>query len=396
MRVRAGRAASGRSVTPAAAIRRQPAPAVLAADRAPVSVPEPARVLPQHRRAPPRRVAEATPSAAPRESASNPSAPVPANGVQHGAPGRRRRGSRRATRARGPTSAACRGRGGAAAACPCALPPRSAPAQSIAARASRRRRRTPAGWPRRRSRPPAPDMPGSAASTRLGVGARLRRRAGAGGRGGRGAGRGCRSGAGREQRALAAQLEVDLGELEAVRRPRHRVQAGRAPRRSPDRRAACSSSRARRARPGRAAGAAGPGRRGRPARSPSPSRSGTSTPTSITVVATSTCTSPRAEAVHDPPPLGDRASGRACTPGGSRASSPAPQPGGLRLGRRRGAGVVAPRSRAGRRRTPGGPRRAAGACARTPRRGGSRPSTRVTTGARPAGSSSSTDTSRSP
>ena len=60
------------------------------------------------------------------------------------------------------------------------------------------------------------------------------------------------------------------------------------------------------ARPGRAAGGAGRCRSGRRRGSPSPWRSGTSTPTSITVVATSTSSSPRAEAVHHRLLLGRR------------------------------------------------------------------------------------------
>ena len=79
-----------------------------------------------------------------------------------------------------------------------------------------------------------------------------------------------------EQRAAAAQLEVDLGELEAVARVARAPAAGRAPTRSapPSRgRRAGSTTARRRDRRGRGAGAAARARSGRPPGRSSPSRS---------------------------------------------------------------------------------------------------------------------------
>ena len=80
---------------------------------------------------------------------------------------------------------------------------------------------------------------------------------------------------------------------------------------------------------------------------------GTSTPTSITVVATSTSSSPRLELRHQLAPLG-RPQPPVQQPDAVALQLAAAQPLGLRLGRARDATSPTPRS-AGRRRTPGGP-----------------------------------------
>ncbi len=78
--------------------------------------------------------------------------------------------------------------------------------------------------------------------------------------------------AGAEDLALAAQAEVDLGELEAVALLSPPPPAGAAPSPPPLPRRAGTARDARRGRPGRAAGAAGRRRSARPPRSPSRSR----------------------------------------------------------------------------------------------------------------------------
>ena len=84
-----------------------------------------------------------------------------------------------------------------------------------------------------------------------------------------------------------------------VERRRDRLDALVGRRCPPRRRCAAGTSLARRpGRPGRAAGAAGRCRSGRRRGSPSPRRSGTSTPTSTIVVATSTAVSPRTKRRH--------------------------------------------------------------------------------------------------
>ena len=99
------------------------------------------------------------------------------------------------------------------------------------------------------------------------------------------------------QVAEAAQLEVLLRDHEPVGRLGHHLQP--LARLIAERvlvRSGCTPTRARRVRPGPAAGAAAPGRSARRARSASPTRSGTSTPTSTTVVETSIWISPATNA----------------------------------------------------------------------------------------------------
>ena len=104
--------------------------------------------------------------------------------------------------------------------------------------------------------------------------------------------------AGAEDLALAAQREVDLGELEAVALGRDRLDPPRRQLGLSDRRTGCSGTRARRAPPGRAAGAAARGRSARPPRSASRSRWRRRSRPRSRVVATSTSVSPAANALH--------------------------------------------------------------------------------------------------
>ena len=126
-----------------------------------------------------------------------------------------------------------------------------------------------------------------------------------------------------EQLALAADLEVALGELEAVGRRDERLQPRRAPRSAPrvgretSRQYDCSAPRPTRPRSWWSCA--------RPKRSASWTimivAFGTSTPTSITVVATSTSSSPRLEPRHQLAPLRRAAAGRAGSRRGSSRSS---------------------------------------------------------------------------
>ena len=103
--------------------------------------------------------------------------------------------------------------------------------------------------------------------------------------------------AGAEDLAGAAQAQILLGDAEAVIGLAHQGEAGAGGLAQHRCRAAAGRRCAgRRARPCRATGGAGRGRSGRHARRSSASRWATSTPTSITVVATSTAISPRAKA----------------------------------------------------------------------------------------------------
>ena len=95
-----------------------------------------------------------------------------------------------------------------------------------------------------------------------------------------------------EHLARPAQVQVDLGEAEAVALARPAPRAAAAS----GRRTGCRAPRARRGRSARAAGGAARCRSARPPRSSSPSRSGRRCPTSITLVATSTSASPAANA----------------------------------------------------------------------------------------------------
>ena len=101
-----------------------------------------------------------------------------------------------------------------------------------------------------------------------------------------------------EHVALAALLEVDAAQLEAVGGGGDRVEplARRRLEGRPTRDQQAEAGDARHGRPGRAAGGAGRRRTGRRRGAPSRSRWATSTPTSITVVATSTSISPAAKA----------------------------------------------------------------------------------------------------
>ena len=176
--------------------------------------------------------------------------------------------------------------------------------------------------------------------------------------------------AGAEQLALAAQLEVALGELEAVGRVDERLEPARARPRSArsfgreiSRQYDCSAPRPTRPRSWWSCA--------RPKRSASWTimivAFGTSTPTSITVVATSTSSSPCLEARHQLAPVGRLQPPVQAADAVRRELRPL-QPRRLGLGRaREPGGLGLPRS-AGTRRTPAGPRRGARAAARTPRR----------------------------
>ena len=158
-----------------------------------------------------------------------------------------------------------------------------------------------------------------------------------------------------EQLALAADVEVDLGQLEAVGRPDQRLQPRRAesvsssPGRETSRQYDCSAPRPTRPRSWCSWA--------RPKRSASWTimivAFGTSTPTSITVVATSTSSSPRLELRHQLAPL-RRPQPPVQEPDAVAAQLALPQPLGLALGGPRAPTSPTPRS-AGRRRTPGGP-----------------------------------------
>ena len=154
--------------------------------------------------------------------------------------------------------------------CP-AAPSRRIPLRSPAtilmrASASRPRRRT-CGAPRSPSAEPPPTPAGSASRNACAsrracwASRRCARQAGVAQVGDAALARG-------QQAALAAQLEIDLGQLEAVAGAHHRLQPGRGVVTRAGRPAGCRSSRGRRGRPGRAAGAAAPARTGRPPRSP--------------------------------------------------------------------------------------------------------------------------------
>ena len=352
-------------------IRREPAAAVLrggscngqrtgAGARSPAAPASAARVeLAEHH------------VAAPRERASNPSAPVPANGVEHARAGRHRPGWRRAPRAHGPTSAGCRGRAAPRAACPCALRPRSASGGNLLRREPvhvRAERAAGGGGDDRgrRGRPWSGSAASSAAASSRAWAASSRWRV-------RRAWR--RSGIplclAASTRALAAQLEIDLGELEPVGGPRHRVEP--APGLVGGRIGEQHAEALVRAAPDPAAqlvqlGEAeqvgpldhhqrGVRARRRPPRSPSSRPAPAHRPRrNASIVA-------RRSAIGICPCMCRRRSrGARRRAGGRPRTRPPPRP----------RGRTPTRTRADRRRRPGGPRRAAGACARTPRRGGSR------------------------
>ena len=111
---------------------------------------------------------------------------------------------------------------------------------------------------------------------------------------------------------------------------------------------------------------------------------GTSTPTSITVVATSTSSSPRLERAHQLAPVGRLQPAVQAARRGSRASSPRRSRSASCSAARGDATSRTPRS-AGRRRTPAAPRRGARAGACTPRRPAPRRPSAVTIGRRFAG-----------
>ena len=194
--------------------------------------------------------------AAPRESASIASAPVPAEEVEHVEPGRRRRGSRRAPRGPG----RCVGRIDLAArrgdrACPRALRRRRA---SLRRRSARRARR------RTGARTASSSGPSSGASSEP-CALEQRDQVGAGRRRGAAASSGRRRDPEPRQAALARPEHLALAAQRRgrPRRARSRRARGRSPRggsapaRSRGRRRGCSATRARRGRSARGAGGAG-------------------------------------------------------------------------------------------------------------------------------------------
>ena len=270
---------------------------------------------------------------APRESASIASAPVPQKRSRTRAPSRRRRGSRTASRARGRRSAA---RPSTAAAARPACGRRARPATTLtpaigSARSSPNRC---AGGVEQRAELRGVERPVLATEQRRAPRARASASSArvVGQLGDPEARQPVLAGA--EDLALAAQRQVDLGELEAVAARARSPPSAAARARTRDRRTGCTGSRARPARPARAAGAAARARSARRPRSASRSRSATSIPTSITVVATRTSARP-ARTPPSPPPSRATASGRAAGRPRSRANSPAAQPLGLGVGRLR-------------------------------------------------------------
>ena len=105
--------------------------------------------------------------------------------------------------------------------------------------------------------------------------------------------------AGAEELAGPAQLEIHLGDAEAVVGLDHRLDAPRASSTRRPRSAGCSSSSTARGPRGRGAGGAGRGRSAPRARSASREALGTSMPTSMTVVETRTWISPALKSAHD-------------------------------------------------------------------------------------------------
>ena len=227
---------------------------------------------------------------APRDSASMPSAPEPANRSSTRRPSMAPRIEKSASRTR---SAVGRVPGPARRAQPAALvpPPATILIMRLMPESGPARTRSVPPLPRAGARSPAARARGrrparSAARSR----ARSSRSTSSGSRATRNSGRPCWRVP--STSPAPAQLQVDLGELEAValasRSPRAAAATGR--------RTGCRATRARRGRSARAAGGAARSRSARPPRSSSPSAFGTSMPTSITLVATSTSASPAANA----------------------------------------------------------------------------------------------------